>query len=116
MAACCARHAYSGCRPAAEIVARLSAAPAGTTDQAVAQAVGDAVLAMVAVLRAVASSLKGLTGSVTTRLGEHPGGKIFTSLPGSGQVNAAQILAEWGDCREAYDSADAVAALAGLTR
>jgi len=71
---------------------------------------------MVAVLRAGASSLKGLTWSVTTRLGEHPDGKIFTSLPRSGQVNAAQILAEWGDCREAYDSADAVAALAGLTR
>jgi transposase len=68
---------------------------------------------MVAVLRAGA---KGLTWSVTTRLGEHPDGKIFTSLPRSGQVNAAQILAEWGDCREAYDSADAVAALAGLTR
>ena len=25
------------------------------------------------------------------------------------------MLAEWGDCREAYDSPDAVAALAGLT-
>jgi transposase len=49
------------------------------------------------------------------RLGEHPDGKIFTSLPRSGQINAAQMLAEWGDCREAYDSADAVAALAGLT-
>lgn len=76
MAAFCARHAYSGRRPAAELVARLRAAPAGTTDQAVTQAVGDAVLAMVAVLRAVASSLKGLTRSVTTRLGEHPDGKI----------------------------------------
>jgi transposase len=112
MAAFCARHAYSGRRPAAELVARLRAAPAGTTDQAV----GDAVLAMVPVLRAGASSLKGLTRSVTTRLGEHPDGKMFTSLPRSGQVNAAQILAEWCDCREAYDSADAVAALAGLTR
>ena len=35
--------------------------------------------------------------------------------PRSGQVNAAQMLAEWGDCREAYDSPEAVCALAGLT-
>ncbi|MCA1693330.1 MAG: IS110 family transposase, partial [Actinobacteria bacterium] len=36
------------------------------------------------------------------------------SLPRSGQVNAAQMLAEWGDCRGAYDDAEAVAAMAGL--
>jgi transposase len=115
MAAFCARHGYSGRRPAAELVARLRAAPAGTTGQALTQAVGDAVLAMVTVLRAIAGSLKNLTRSVTARLEEHPDEKIFTSLPRSGQVNAAQMLAEWGDCREAYDSSDAVAALAGLT-
>jgi hypothetical protein len=31
------------------------------------------------------------------------------------RANAAQVLAERGDCREAYDSPDAVAALAGLS-
>ena len=31
------------------------------------------------------------------------------------QVNAAQVLAEWGDCRQAYDGPDCVAALAGVT-
>jgi transposase len=115
MAAFCARHGYSGRRPAAELVARLRAAPAGTTGQALTRAVRDAVLAMVTVLRAIGSSLKDLSRSVTARLGEHPDGTIFTSLPRPGQINAAQVLAEWGDCREAYDSADAVAALAGLT-
>jgi transposase len=101
MAAFCARHGYSGRRPAAELVARLRAAPAGTTAQALTQAAGDAVLVMVTVLRAIAGSLKSLTRSVTARLEEHPDEKIFTSLPRSGQVNAAQMLAEWGDCREA---------------
>ena len=46
-------------------------------------------------------------------LGEHPDAEIFTSLPRSGQINAAQVLAEWGDCRPAYDGPDAVACLAG---
>ena len=36
-------------------------------------------------------------------------------LPRSGQVNAAQVLAEWGDCRQAYAGPDSVAALGGVT-
>ena len=48
-------------------------------------------------------------------LGEHPDATIFTSLPRSGQINAAQVLAEWGDSRQAYDCPDAIAALAGVT-
>jgi len=50
---------------------------------------------------------------VAAHLGEHPDAEVFTSLPRSGQTNAAQVLAEWGDCRPAYDHPDAVAALAG---
>ena len=52
---------------------------------------------------------------VVAHLGEHPDSEIFTSLPRSGQINAAQILAEWGDCRQAYDGPDSIAALAGVT-
>ena len=74
-----------------------------------------AVLAQVSLLQALNIGIKDLDHSVRARLGEHPDGKIFTSLPRSGQINAAQVLAEWGDCREAYDSPDAVAALAGLS-
>lgn len=54
-----------------------------------------------------------LDGSITARLGKHRDGEIFTSLPRSGQVSAAQVLAEWGDCREACDTPTDVAALAG---
>ena len=36
-------------------------------------------------------------------------------MPPAGTVNAAQILAEWGDAREAFDHPDAIAALAGIT-
>ena len=66
-------------------------------------------------LRALNTAVKDLDRSAAARLGEHPDGEIFTSLPRSGQVNAAQMLAEWGDCRQAYDGPDAVAALAGCT-
>jgi transposase len=74
----------------------------------------DAVLGHVRVLRSLNASIKQLTRSVVAHLGEHPDNEIFTSLPRSGQVNAAQMLAEWGDCREAYETPEAVCALAGL--
>ena len=45
MAAFLAKHGYSGRRPAAELLARLRAAPAGTADEALTEALRDAVLA-----------------------------------------------------------------------
>ena len=115
MAAFCVKHGYSGRRTAAELLARLRAAPAGAAGAALTEALRDAVLAAVGVLTALNASVKNLDRSVAAHLGEHPDGAIFTSLPRSGQVNAAQVLAEWGDCRQAYDGPDSVAALAGCT-
>jgi transposase len=66
-------------------------------------------------VQALVTAIKALDRSVTARLGEHPDGKIFTSLPRSGQISAAQMLAEWGDARQAYEHPDAIAALAGCT-
>jgi transposase len=115
MAAFLAGHGYSGRRHPAQLLARLRQAPPGTTGDALTEALRDAVLAMVTVLRALNSAVKDLDRSVAAHLGEHPDGKIFTSLPRSGQINAAQMLAEWGDCRQAYDGPDSVAALAGVS-
>lgn len=63
----CAKHGYSGRRSGEQLLARLRAAPAGTLDETLSEAVRDAV------------------------------------------------IAEWGDCRQAYDGPDAVAAPAGAT-
>jgi len=115
MAAFCVKHGYCGRRTAAQLLGRLRAAPAGTGLESLAEALRDAVLAAVTVLRALNASVKSLDRSVAAHLGEHPDGAIFTSLPRSGQVNAAQVLAEWGDCRPAYEHPDSVAALAGCT-
>ena len=115
MAAFLVKHGYSGRRTAAELLARLRAAPAGTSRESLTEALRDAVLAAVGVLTALNAAVKNLDRSVAAHLGEHPDGAIFTSLPRSGQVNAAQVLAEWGDCREAYAAPDSVAALAGVT-
>lgn len=113
LASFCTKHGYSGRRPAAELLARLRSAPAGMLDPAQTEAGRDAVLALVSVLETLTRSIKDLDRSVVAHLDEHPDAEIFTSLPRSGRINAAQMLAEWGDCRQAYDSPDAVAALAG---
>jgi transposase len=115
LASFCIKHGYSGRRPATELLTRLRAAPAGTTDEALTDAIRDAILALVTVLRALGAARKDLDRSLAAHLGEHPDATIFTSLPRSGQINAAQVLAEWGDSRAAYDSPEAVAALAGVT-
>jgi transposase len=115
MAAFLVKHGYSGRKPAAQLLARLRDAPPGTADDALTEALRDAVLALVAVLRAINGAARDLDRSVAAHLGEHPDGTIFTSLPRSGQINAAQMLAEWGDCRQAYAGPDSVAALAGVT-
>jgi len=107
-------HGYSGRRSATELLARLRAAPPGLTETVEVQARRDSVLAQVRVLRALNASIKDLDRSVAAHLGEHPDAEIFTSLPRSGQISAAQVLAEWGDCRQAYTGPDAVAALSGI--
>ncbi|MGH8577931.1 MAG: IS110 family transposase, partial [Gammaproteobacteria bacterium] len=104
---------YSGRRSPAELLKRLRAAPAGITGVE-AEARADAVRGMVRVLRSLNRSIKDLDRAVVAHLGEHPDHEIFTSLPRSGRINAAQMLAEWGDCREAYPEADSVAMLGGL--
>lgn len=115
MAAFLTKHGYSGRRSAAELLERLQAAPEGVGDGPETEARRDAVLGYLRVVRALNASIKSLDRSVAAHLGEHPDGEIFTSLPRSGRINAAQMLAQWGDCRGAYDTPDAVAALAGAT-
>jgi transposase len=115
MAAFLAKQHYSGRRSPAELIERLRAAPEGIADGPEAEARRDAVLGYVRVIRALNASIKNLDRSVATHLGEHPDGEIFASLPRSGRINAAQMLAQWGDCRQAYDSPEAVAALCGAT-
>ncbi len=64
IAAFCSRHGYSGRRPAAELLARLRAAPAGTAGDVLSQAVRSAVLAQVSLLQALNTGIKDLDKSV----------------------------------------------------
>ncbi|WP_405970480.1 transposase [Streptomyces sp. NBC_00988] len=114
MAAFCTKHGYSGRRTVDELLGRLRRAPAGVTAEHRTEAGRDAVTALVTVLKTLGGVKKDLDRSVVSHLDQHPDARIFTSLPRAGQISAAQILAEWGDSRVAYDRPDAVAAFAGV--
>jgi transposase len=91
LGAFCAKHGYSGRRSPQELLERLRAAPSGIADGAESAARKEIVLAFVHVLRALNQAIADLDRAVTARLTEHPDAGIFTSLPRSGQINAAQI-------------------------
>lgn len=103
---------YSGRRSAGELYERLSGAPAGLVgDEGRARgAMTDAFVAVLVTLRAQIAELEARIGE---QLELHPDREIFTSLPRSGTVRAAALLAEIGDCRERFPSAESLACLAG---
>lgn len=115
LAAFLARQGYSGKKPAAVLLGRLRAAPTGTTDPIATVGLRAAVLAQVGVLTSLNTAIRDLDRAAAEQMEAHPDGHVFRSLPRSGTVNAAQILAEWGEAREVFDHPDTIAALAGVT-
>ena len=114
LAAFLAAHAYCGRRSPAELLGRLRAAPAGLGGEAEAEARGELVRALVAVLAPLVAQIAELSARIRHALAELPDGRLLMSFPRSGQICAAAILAELGEDRSRYQSADQLAADAGL--
>src|SRR6267378_2518868 len=108
------QYAYCGRRPVAELLARLRTAPASQVGEAEAEASGDVVRALVAVLTPLVAQRQQLSAALHAALAQHPDGRLVQSLPRSGAVNAAQILAELGDDRARFPSDEQFAAEGGL--
>lgn len=105
--------AYSG-RVAPEILhQRILAAPRGTTDT-VGELHAATTLAFVAILRALNTQIAALEASIAGQLKVHPDRHIVTSLPRSGMLRAARLLAEIGDARGRFPTPDSLACLAGV--
>ncbi len=108
-----ARHAYCGRRTAAELLERLRAAPRSTAGELEAEAKGECVRALVAVLKPLVTQIATLSAAVEHAVEAHPDGKIVTSLFRKGRVCAATLLAELGDDRARFVSGDHLAAEGG---
>ena len=114
LAAFLARQGYPGRRSAADLLARLHAAPVSPTGAAARAAHGALVRALVGVLRPLVTELQHLTVAIRQAVAAHPDGPVLRSFPRAGQINAAQILAELGDQRARFGSDAQLAAEAGV--
>ena len=111
------RHRYCGRRSARELLERLRCAPAGTAAELELEARRAVVVSLVACLRPLVERIRELSSEIAGAVRAHPDGEVFLSLfrdPKS-TVTAARLLAELGDRRERYPSAEAMAADAGMT-
>jgi transposase len=109
-----AQHAYCGRRPVGELLARLRRAPASQVGASEAEASGEVVRALVSVLAPLVAHIQQLSARIVAAVAQHPDGPLVQSLPRSGAVNAAQILAELGDDRARFATDEQFAAEAGL--
>jgi len=103
---------YSGRTDPAVLHARLAAAPRGITGPG-ADAQAPITRALHAVLVTLTTQIKALSAQIATQLAAHADSHIFTSLPRSGTVRAARLLAEIGDCRARFPTPESLACLAG---
>jgi transposase len=112
LAAWLASVGYSGRTDPAVLHARLAAAPRGATggDGAVQAHITHALLA---VLTTLAEQIKALSEQIAEQLALHADAHVFTSLPRSGTIRAARLLAEIGDCRARFPAPESLACLAG---
>jgi transposase len=110
-----ARHRYCGRRTPAQLLARLAQAPSVQLSAAEAEARRSIVLSYIAALRPLISQIRELNSEIAHALDDHPDGPIFRSLfrdPKS-SITAAELLAETGDCRNRYPTAETLIADAG---
>jgi transposase len=97
---------------AGTLYGRLAAAAPGLSG-AEGEARGQITLAFVAMLRALNEQIAAMDAGIGRLFAAHPDRHIFASLPRSGTIRAASLLAEIGDCRQRFPTDDALAALAG---
>ena len=104
---------YCGKVDPAVLHARVTAAPRGATgEHGAAQA--HITRALLAALVTLVEQIKTLSVQIAEQLALHPDEHIFTSLPRSGTVRAARLLAEIGDCRARFPNPEALSCLAGV--
>jgi transposase len=104
---------YSGRTPPATLHDRLTTATRGTTGTT-ADTAATITAAYVAVLTTITAQITALANQIAEQLDQHPDAPIFTSLPRAGCVRAARMLAEIGDARGRFPTADSLACLGGV--
>jgi hypothetical protein len=106
------RHSYCGRRPAAELLARLRAAPHAPARLG-SEVVAELVWAQVRLVRALMASIADLDRALQVALADHDKASLLASLPRVGRVNLVQLVGEVGPLLERAPGVEVVAAEAG---
>ena len=108
-----AANGYCGRKDPTELYARLQRAARGL-DGDEGDARGAVTVAFVNVLKALRAQIDELDTRIAELLDAHPDAPIYQSLPRSGTIRAATLLAEIGDCRARFPDPQSLACLAGV--
>lgn len=114
LAAFLAQHSYCGRRPVAALLERLQAAPSGHAGELEAEAKGEVVRSIAAILEHLVGELAKLGARIEHTVANLADGQLVMSFPRSGRICAAQILAELGSVRERFPTEAQLAAEAGV--
>jgi transposase len=104
---------YSGRTDPTALYGRLSAAPRGATGEN-GTTLAHTTRAFLTVLTSLTAQIKALSDQIADQLASHADAQVFTSLPRSGTVRAARLLAEIGDCRARFPDPESLIGLAGV--
>jgi transposase len=104
---------YCGRADPAVLHQRITAAPRGATGD-YGRTLAAITRAYLAALATITAQIDALNQQITENLDLHPDRDIFTSLPRSGTVRAARLLAEIGDARGRFPTPASLACLAGV--
>ena len=109
------RIGYCGRRPVAELLARLSVAPAAGISPLEQAGRAVCVASLLDAIQVLAGREAELQAEIIERLELHTDRQIFVHLPKAGHgVRAARLLAEIGDVRARFPDEEALAALSGV--
>lgn len=104
---------YCGRTDPAVLHARIAAAPAGARGDH-GRALAGITHAYLATVQTITAQIDALAQQISEALTLHPDQRIFTSLPRSGTIRAARLLAEIGDARGRFPTPASLACLAGV--
>jgi len=109
------RIGYSGRRPVAELLARLTVAPTSGISPLEQAGRAVCVASLLDAIQVLASRERELEAEIVERLEGHADRQVFVHLPKAGHgVRAARLLAEIGDVRARFPDEEALAALGGV--
>jgi transposase len=104
--------AYSGHTSPETLYTRITTAPRGPGG-AHGHALAGITRAYLATLQAITAQIRALAKQIADAYHAHPDKPIVANLPKAGTIRAARLLAEIGDARGRFPTANALACLAG---